>query len=120
MKKRLLIISLVIVMALSFSMAFAEDNWQDGVAKALDENNFTGAMILAFNSQASPQAVYEALEAFGVEEEGVNQSFMMAANPCAMVCAFHQISCCNASPSEPRPEPECTDAEIPPCKCTCP
>ena len=69
MKKRIIIVLVVVCMALFGSMAFAGDDWQDGFAKALDQNNLAGAMTLAYNSQASPQAVYEALEAFGVEQE---------------------------------------------------
>ena len=102
MKNRIIVVLVVVCMALFGSMAFAGDDWQDGFAKALDENNIAGALMLAYNSQASPQAVHEALEAFGVGQEKVRESIMLAvADDCNWWCNIYQTRCCVASPSEP-------------------
>ena len=117
MKKRFLILLIVVSMALFGSMAFAGDDWKDGFAKALDENNLTGALMLAHNSQASPQAVYEALEAFGVDLEEVGQSIMLAQNPnCEVLCEIYKKKCCDQSPSKPGKSCEKFEEM---CECTC-
>ena len=103
MKKRIIIVLVVVSMALFGSVAFAGDDWQDGFAKALDQNNLAGALTLAYNSQASPQAVHEALEAFGVEQEEVGESFMLAVEykDCDWWCQVFKTKCLPASSSEP-------------------
>jgi hypothetical protein len=119
MGKRFLILLIVVSMALFGSLAFAGDDWQDGFAKALDENNLAGALMLAYNNHASPRAVYDALDAFGVGQEEVEQSIMLADVPeyCASWCALYQSCCCDQSPCA---DPDaCDAAEGPPCYCTC-
>ncbi len=103
MKKRFGIFLMTVSMVVFGSMAFAGDDWQDGFAKALDENNLSGAMILAYNSQASPRAVHEALEAFGVGQEEVGQGMLILAESdwCLVWCTCYQNNCCPVSPSEP-------------------
>ena len=118
MGKRFLILLIVVYMTLFGSLAFAGDDWQDGFAKALDENNLTCALMLAHNSQASPQAVYDALEAFGVEPEEVEQGIMLAVSPmCITMCGLYQDCCCAISPCAS--EEWCAEAEGRPCRCTC-
>ena len=119
MKKRFIVVLVVISMALFGSMAFAGDDWRDGFAKALDENNLAGALMLAHNSQASPQSVYEALEAFGVEQEDVEQSIMLAEkeDKCEAMCEIYKRKCCDQSPSAPI-EKKCARI-LESCDCTC-
>jgi len=109
MKKRMIVVLVVVSMALFGSLAFAGDDWQDGFAKALDQNNLAGAMTLAYNSQASPQAVYEALEAFGVEPEEVEESILLAGNcndpACILWC--HCLTVSSPEESGPSPSPSC-------------
>lgn len=100
------------------SMAFAGDDWQDGFAKALDQKNLSGAMIIAYNSQASPQAVYEALEAFGVEEEMGQENMLMAYVDCDVWCQLYICLCCPASPSAPGGAICQTISDE--CSCNCP
>ncbi len=90
-------------MALFGSLAFAGDDWQDGFAKALDQNNLAGAMTLAYNSQASPHAVYEALDAFGVDQKEMGQSLVIAQeDPCNDSLYDYWCNvCCPASQSHP-------------------
>ena len=105
-------------MALFGSIAFAGDEWQDGFAKALDENNLAGALMLAYNSQASPQAIHEALEAFGVGQEEVRESMMLAVVACSVACNWFQIQCCDASPANWHQK--CGDQIYIDCACKCP
>jgi len=121
MKKRIIVGLVVVSVALFGSLAFAGDDWQDGFAKALDQNNLSGAMTLAYNGQASPQAVYEALEAFGVDREEVGESIMLAeentGEKCSTMCLFHELVCCPASPSGPNAA-LCAEA-VSDCRCEC-
>jgi hypothetical protein len=121
MKKRILTFLIVVSMALFGSMAFAGDDWQDGFAKALDQNNLAGAMTLAHNSQASPHAVYEALEAFGVEQEDVGESIINPTPIIAVVdCDWYRRKCCDASdPPTGQIAIMCRGLEAPPNECTC-
>ena len=104
MKKRIIVVLVVVCMTLFGSMAFAGDDWQDGFAKALDENNLAGALMLAYNSHASPQVVHEALEAFGVGQEDVKKSLLLCGSCNRKTCKAWLLLCCpSVSPGEPTP-----------------
>ena len=98
MRKSMIVVLVVACVALFGSLAVAGDDWQDGFAKALDQTDLSGAMTLAYNSQVSPQAVYEALEAFGVDREELNQNKenLILAGP-YKTCEEWQDACCPAA-----------------------
>ena len=103
MKKRWMIILIAVSMVVFGSMAFAGDGVQD---KATSQNSLSGAVMLANNSQAYPQAVYETLENFGVEQEEMGQIMLIAAEgsddlDCERWCGIFNENCPPVSPSAP-------------------
>ena len=102
MKKRWMIILIAVSMVVFGSMAFAGDNVQD---KATSQNSHAGAVMLANNSQTSPQLDDKALENFGVGEEEMGQG--MLGDACETLCEIYRWSCQSHSPTTP-PNPYCT------------
>jgi hypothetical protein len=116
MKKRWMIILMAVSMVVFGSMAFAGDGVQD---KATSESNLTGAVMLASNSQASPQVDDKALENIGVKQEEMGQEdVLMAYADCDWWCVTYAGMCCPASQSGPGGGICSTIAED--CKCSCP
>ena len=103
MKKRWMIILIAVSMVVFGSMAFAGDGVQD---KAASQNSLSGAVILANNSQAYPQMDDEALENFGVDQEEMGQSMLLAQTDCDLLCSIYSWGCNPASPINP-PLPYC-------------
>lgn len=122
MGKRFLIFLIAISMVLLGSVAIADDGWQKDFAGALGKNNLNSALRSAFDSEASAQEIYDALDDFGVKKEEIKQDIMLIAKEkpgkkCTTMCDFFRLICCDISPSGPHP-PECAKAEKV-CRCEC-
>ena len=102
MKKRWMIILIAVSMVVFGSMAFAGDGVQD---KATSQNSLSGAVMLANNSQAYPQADDEALGKFRAEQEEMGQGMLLLAagesSECVSWCDLFTSYCDLASPSAP-------------------
>jgi hypothetical protein len=113
MKKRWMIILIAVSMVVFGSTAFAGDG------QSTSQNNPAGAVMLASNSQASPQVDDKALENIGVKQEEMGQEdVLMALADCNWWCVTYVGMCCPASPSGPGGGICSTIAED--CKCSCP
>lgn len=117
MKKKGIIILVAVSMLIFGSMAFAGDK------NSTSQNRSADTVMLASNSQASPQVVNEAMENFRVEQEEMGQSMLLAigeaSDNCDLLCEIYRWGCTTASPSDP-PPPNCDDI-CNACRCTgCP
>lgn len=102
MKKKGIIILVAVSMLIFGSMAFAGDK------NSTSQNRSADTVMLASNSQASPQVVNEAMENFRVEQEEMGQSMLLAEPDCDLLCNIYNWGCNPASQPNP-PLPYCVD-----------
>jgi len=115
MKKGWMIILIAVSMVMFCVLAFAGDSVQD---KTTSQNAAAGEMMLANNSQTTPQVVNDGLEGLRVEQEVGKGLILAKQKDCVKACATYTKKCCTAS--DPNPWPRCGDQIYTACNCSCP